>query len=63
MEEGSCHGALPWAAHHGFSGPLKLVVESWATDSSFKTYYVNVFFFVKIPCVTNANTWEVRRLA
>ncbi len=34
MEEGSGHGALPWAGYHGASWPLKLVVESSATSSS-----------------------------
>jgi hypothetical protein len=38
MEEGSSHEAVPWAGHHCASGPLKLVVESWATSSSVKTY-------------------------
>ena len=38
MEEGSGHGALPLAGHHGTPGPLKLVVESHATDSSVKSY-------------------------
>jgi hypothetical protein len=38
MEEGSGYEALPWAGHHGASGPLKLMVESWATSSSVETY-------------------------
>ena len=37
-------------------GSLKLVLESWATDSSVQTHKVNLFC-VKIPCVTDANTW------
>lgn len=34
----SGHGALPWAGHRVTPGQLKLVVESWATDFSIKTY-------------------------
>ena len=42
MEEGSGHGALPWAGHHGTLGPMKLLVESWATESSVKIHKGNV---------------------
>ncbi len=49
MKEGSGHGALPWAGNHGTLGPLKLVLESQATDSSVKMYHVNLFC-VKNPC-------------
>jgi hypothetical protein len=38
MEEGSGHGALPWADRHGVCRPYKVVVESLATSSSVKTY-------------------------
>ena len=42
MEEGSGRGALPWAGHHGTLGPMKLLVESWATESSVKIHKGNV---------------------
>ncbi len=38
MDEGSGHGVVLWAGHRGTLGPLKLVVESWASDSFVKTY-------------------------
>lgn len=54
-------GEWPWSAASGQStmvspGSLKLVLESWATDSSVQNTLSN-FFFVKITCVTDANTW------
>jgi hypothetical protein len=61
MEEGSGHGALPWAGHYGAHRPYKLVFESLATSSSVKTYWILLFLW-RIHLLTDANTGEVWKL-